>query len=195
MNPPRRRRANPPDQRCRCAECDATAEGIALDPEACMRAVADDIHAVGWSVSGVLGDEIAPPWAYTIGLWISHQGPELTMFGLPVEHMTIILNSIGERIANGAVIEAGDELDGICPCSLAIRPVRSSWRSTTLFTVSDRYYGYVRPACLQVVWPDRKGRYPGDPGFQPRYEGRQPMLWLPREDHPPGVWTRIDQLC
>ena len=125
-----------------------------------MRAVADDIHAVGWSVSGVLGDEIAPPWAYTIGLWLSHQGPELTMFGLPVEHMTIILNSIGERIANGAVIEAGDELDGICPCSLAIRPVRSSWRSTTLFTVSDRYYGYVRPACLQVVWPDRKGRFP-----------------------------------
>ena len=68
MNPPRRRRANPPDQRCRCAECDATGEGINLDPEACMQAVADDIHAVGWSVSGVLGDEIAPPWAYTTGL-------------------------------------------------------------------------------------------------------------------------------
>ena len=72
-----------------------------------MQAVADDIHAVGWSVSGVLGDEIAPPWAYTIGLWLSHQGPELTMFGLPVEHMTIILNSIGERVANGAVIVLG----------------------------------------------------------------------------------------
>ena len=80
------------------------AEGIDLDPEACMRAVAGDIRTVGWSVSAVLGDEIAPPWAYTIGLWLSHQGPELTMFGLPVEHMTIILNSVGERIANGAAI-------------------------------------------------------------------------------------------
>ena len=170
------------------------AEGIDLDPEACMRAVAGDIRTVGWSVSAVLGDEIAPPWAYTVGLWLSHQGPELAIFGLPVEHMTIILNSIGERIANGAVIEAGDELDGICPCSLSVRPVRPSWRATSLFAVSDRYYGYVRPDCLQVVWPDRKGRYPGDLGFQPRYEGRQPMLWLPREDHPPGVWTRIDQL-
>ena len=29
---------------------------------------------------------------------------------------------------------------------------------------------------------------------QIRYEGRQPMLWLPRDDHPPDVWTRIDQL-
>ena len=93
-----------------------------------MQAVTDDIRTVGWSVSAVLGDEIAPPWAYTIGLWLGHQGPELTMFGLPVEHMTVILNSIGDRIANGAVIEAGDQIDGICPCSLAVRPVHESWR-------------------------------------------------------------------
>ena len=159
-----------------------------------MQAIAADIRAVGWSVSAVLGDEIAPPWAYTVGLWLSHQGPELTMFGLPVEHLTTILNSMGDRMANGALIEAGDRADGICPCSLAIRPVHASWRTTSLFAISDRYYGYVRPACLQVVWPDRRGRYPGDRGFQARYEGRQPMLWLPREDHPPGVWTRIDQL-
>ena len=82
MNPPRRRRAK---------ECEALAEGAGLDPEACMQAVAEDIRTVGWSVAAVLGDEIAPPWAYTVGLWLSHQGPELTMFGLPVEHMTVIL--------------------------------------------------------------------------------------------------------
>ena len=58
------------------------AEGADLDPQACMQAVAEDIRTVGWSVSAVLGDEIAPPWAYTVGLWLSHQGPELTMFGL-----------------------------------------------------------------------------------------------------------------
>jgi hypothetical protein len=85
-------------------------------------------------------------------------------------------------------------VDGICPCPLAIRPVDASWRATSVFAVSDRYFGYVRPPYLQVVWPDRKNRYPGDAGFQPRYEGRQPMLWLPRDDNPPGVWTRIDQL-
>src|SRR3974390_2569039 len=153
MNPPRRRRATPPEQRCRCAECDAMAEGIDLDPEACMQAVAADIRTVGWSVSAVLGDEIAPPWAYTIGLWLSHQGPELTMFGLPVEHMTIILNAVGDRIANGALIGAGDQVDGICPSSLALRPVHVSWRTTSLFAVSDRYYGYVRPACLQAGRP------------------------------------------
>jgi Domain of unknown function (DUF4262) len=194
MNTPRRRRAHPQAERCRCAECDALAGEIELDPEACMRAVADDIGAVGWSVSAVLGDEIAPPWAYTVGLSLSHSRPELTVFGLPIEHMTLILNSVADRIASGGVMEAGDYVDSVCPCPLAIRPVHASWRTTSMFAVSDRYFGYVRPPYLQVVWPDRKDRFPGDPGFQPRYEGRQPMLWLPRDDNPPGVWTRIDQL-
>src|ERR1700739_1903241 len=115
MNHPRRRRANPPDQspgRCRCAECEALTEGAGLDPEACMQAVTDDIRTVGWSVSAVLGDEIAPPWAYTTGLWLSPQSPALAMFGLPVEHLTVILNSVGDRISSGEVFEAGESIDG-----------------------------------------------------------------------------------
>jgi hypothetical protein len=162
-----------------------------------MRAVSDDIAAVGWSVANVTGDRQAPPWAYTVGLWLSHHRPELTIAGLPDEHMEIIVNAIAERVADGASVEVADDIDGICPCTLTIRPVHPSWRQTNMFATCDRYYGYAlggRPDCLQVVWPDRRGRYPGDRGFQDRYEGRQPMLWLPVEDHPPGPWTRIDQL-
>ena len=137
MNPSRRRRADSPEERCRCAECAALDEEPDLDPEACMTAVADDIQAVGWSVSAVLGDEIAPPWAYTVGLWLSHQGPELAIYGLPVEHMTVILNSIADRIASGRTIAAGDLIDGICPCSLAVRPVHASWRTRTGITATS----------------------------------------------------------
>ncbi|HEX6520628.1 MAG TPA: DUF4262 domain-containing protein [Streptosporangiaceae bacterium] len=194
MNPPRRRRVNPLPNRCRCAECEALAAGI--NPEAQMRAVADDINTVGWSVATTRNDAFTPPWAYTVGLWLSQNCPELTMAGLPDEHMTVILNSIAERIADGTPIDVADDVDGICPCTLTIRPVHVSWRQTSMFALSDRYYGYAfgdRPAHLQVVWPDRRGRYPGDRGFQARYDGRQPMLWLPVEDHPPSIWTRIDQ--
>ena len=193
MTPPRRRRANPLGVRCRCAECAALAAG--MNPEAAMQAVSDDIGTTGWSVAAAPGSDLALPWAYTVGLWVSHQGPELTMAGLPVEHMTIILNWIADRIADGESVDVADEIEGICPCALTIRPVHASWRRTSMFAISDRYYGYVRPSYLQVVWPDRRGRYPGDRGFQPRYEGRQPMLWLPVEDHPPCSWTWPDEAC
>jgi hypothetical protein len=166
-----------------------------MNPEAAMQAVTDDIGTTGWSVAATEGDELAPPWAYTVGLWVSQHGPELTMAGLPVEHMTIILNAIADRIADGEIVDVADEIEGICPCALTIRPVHASWRRTNMFAIADRYYGYVRPTYLQVVWPDRRGRYPGDRGFQPRYEGRQPMLWLPVEDHPPCSWTALDVAC
>ena len=161
-----------------------------------MQAVSDDIAATGWSVASVPGGTLAPPWTYTVGLWLSSHGPELTMAGLPNEHMTIILNAIADRVADGVSVDVADNIDGICPCTLTIRPVHASWRRTSMFLLSDRCFGYAlgsRPPYLQVVWPDRRGLYPGDPGFQARYEGRQPMLWLPVEDHPPSAWTRIDQ--
>ncbi|HLK01543.1 MAG TPA: DUF4262 domain-containing protein [Streptosporangiaceae bacterium] len=195
MNPPRRRRASLQGtfgKRCRCAECEAVAAGA---DSASMRAMAGEISAVGWSVRTAQGDEFTPPWAYTVGLWQTRQGPELLMAGLPPEHMTIILNVIADRVADGIRVDVADEITGICPCSLTIRPVHPSWRETSMLAISDRYYGYVRPRYLQVVWPDRRGRYPGDRGFQTRYEGRQPMLWLPVEDHPPCTWTRLDVAC
>jgi hypothetical protein len=161
-----------------------------------MQAVSDDIAAIGWSVANVPGDTQAPPWAYTTGLWLSHHHAELAIAGLPGEHMTIILNAIASLVADDVSVEVADDVSGICPCTLTLRPVHASWRRTSMFSISDLYYGYAlggRPDYLQVVWPDRRGRYPGDRGFQARYDDRQPMLWLPVEDHPPGPWTRLDR--
>jgi hypothetical protein len=62
-----------------------------------------------------------------------------------------------------------------------------------MFMVSDEFYGFVRPPYLQVVWADRNNRFPWEPGFQARFDGLQPLLWLPRDDNPPAPWTRIDQ--
>jgi len=187
MNLTRRRRTSSPDKPIATRARVTAATFI----ESRMGAIALDVSTVGWSVQIVPGDEYALPWAYTVGLWATHRAPEFTIAGLPTEHMKIILNAIAERVADGTRIDVADEVDGICPCSLTVRPVHVSWRWTNMLAISDRYYGYVRPSYLQVVWPDRRGRYPGDRGFQARYDGRQPMLWLPVEDHPPGPWTTL----
>jgi Domain of unknown function (DUF4262) len=179
MNPPRSRRA-PMSLRERRRE-----SGVS------MHEVAEEVSTVGWAVQAASGNDVTAPWAYTVGLWASHQAPELVISGLPTGRMLAILHAVAERISNGTLMTVANAIAGICPSPLTVRPVHASWRETSVFGVSDNYYGYVRPRYLQVVWPDQHRRYPGQLGFS----GRQPMLWLPVEDHPAGTWARLDQAC
>src|SRR4029078_10886827 len=106
----------------------------------------------GWAISGRHGDKVAPPWAYSVGMWLSCQTPELVLCGMPVENGAAIINAIGARIddgaeyaagdgdcisnaigarsADGADYAAGDVLDDVCPAPLALRQVDVSWRTT-----------------------------------------------------------------
>jgi len=174
------------------------ADGADRDAEhaAYMSWVAATVGEHGWAVSGRHGDKAAPPWAYSVGMWLSCQVPELVLCGLPVGNGAAIINAIGARIADGAEYCPGDLLDDICPAPLALRPVESSWRKTDgLLGISNAFYGMVRPPYLQVVWSDRSGKFPWDQGFRRELDRMQPLLWLPRDDNPPSPWTRLDQLA
>ena len=161
-------------------------------PEAYLHTITGHISRIGWAVQGVPGGGQGPSWAYSIGIWHTFRGPEFSIFGLSLYNMAAIINVLGRRIAGGGAITPGDEIDDVSRCPFVIRPVHESWRATSLFAVSNTIYGYLRPACLQIVWPDLKGRWPWERGFDTRFASRQPMLWLHRDDHPPGAWTRID---
>jgi Domain of unknown function (DUF4262) len=175
---------------CECQLCELAAAGYG--PDAYLQIITGHIERAGWAVQGVPGDERGPSWAYSIGMWHTFRGPELAVFGLSLGTMARIINAIGSKAAARRATGTGDLTDGVSPCAFAIRPVHGSWRETSLFTMSNTIYGYLRPAYLQVVWPDRQGRFPGEYGFEAGLDGLQPLLWLPRDDHPPGAWTRID---
>ncbi len=191
MNLPKRRsgRRHHPE----CPDCATEAAGQDPDHLAYMTWITTRIGEHGWAVPGVYGDDQAPPWAYSVGMWLTCQSPELIVCGVPVQNAAGLINAIGGRIADGEQIGADDVLRDVCPAPLAIRPVDLSWRMTSMFAVSDEFYGFVRPPYLQVVWADRNGRFPWEPGFATAFLGMQPLLWLPRDDNPPTPWTRIDQ--
>jgi hypothetical protein len=155
--------------------------------------VAATVGEYGWAVSGSRAEGRVPPWAYSIGMWLTCQVPELLLCGVPVESAATIINAIGARAADGAEITPETVLDDVGPTPVAFRPVELSWRQTRLLTISDAFYGMVRVPYLQVVWSDPDGRFPWERGFPRGLERRQPMLWLPRDDNPPSPWTRLDQ--
>jgi hypothetical protein len=195
MNLPRRlstRRSAP-----ECPGHAQQADGPDRDPEQAeyMGWVAATVGEHGWAISGRHGDAATPPWAYSVGLWLTCQAPELVVCGLPVESGAAIINAIGARIADGADFGPDDVLDDVCPAPLALRPVEMTWRSASgLLDISNVFYGMVRPPYFQVVWSDRAGHFPWEQEFQPALDRRQPLLWLPRDDNPPSSWTRLEQL-
>jgi len=87
------------------------------DPElaAYMSWVASTVGEHGWAISGRHGDRAAPPWAYSVGMWLSCQAPELVVCGLPVEIAAALINAIGARIADGERFGPGDVVDDIFP--------------------------------------------------------------------------------
>lgn len=189
MNLPRRYPGRRHDQECRGRANEAA--GAEPGHLAYMRWVTEQVGEHGWAVPGVVGDDL-PPWAYSVGIWLTSRSPELIVCGAPAENMTRMVNAIGGRAADGVHLAPGDVLDDICPAPLTLRPVDLSWRMTSMFAVCDEFYGFVRPPYLQVVWADRNGRFPWEPGFQAAFADAQPFLWLPKDDNPPGPWTRID---
>lgn len=190
MNLPKRH----PGRRHR-ADCPDCAAGAGHEPEllAYMNWVAGQVGEHGWAVPCTVGGDGQPPWAYSVGVWLTCQAAEFVMCGAPAENMTGIIDALGARIADGEQLGPDDVLTDICPARLALRPVDLSWRKTGLFEVSDEFYGFVRPPYLQVVWADREGRFPWEARFHPAYQGMQPFLWLPKDDNPPSCWTRIDK--
>lgn len=178
-----------------CPDCAREAE-IDFSREAYMSWLLSHVAAVGWGVSGVVDEELGPPWAFSVGLWAGVGHPDFAAFGLPFEEIRSIINCLARRVC-GPPEEAfalGDTIDDACPHRLAVRPVHESWRETLMFLVSDQFHGCIRPPIYQVAWADSRGSFPGDAGFDPALADAQPMLWLPLEDHPPGAWTRLARL-
>jgi hypothetical protein len=76
---------------------------------------------------------------------------------------------------------------------VVVRPVDESWYPD-LFGMGMHFYRRPPLPMLQLIWPDRHGRFPWEPDVGERCRTYQPMLWLPKDDHPPSMWTRLAEL-
>lgn len=127
--------------------------------------VPESIAAHGWHIQGVFPtaeDSSTPIFHYTIGLTAKGRA-ELILLGLPPELAVPILNGAAElHIANP--IHPGAEVDAAF--SVKFRAVAAGPDVVREYAcIAGEVYGFDKVAVIQLMWPDREGNYPTDPGW------------------------------
>ena len=142
------------------------------------RKLLSDIERVGWHVLKIMGDESGPEYCFSVGLYYTFGHPEILVMGLshPVAHRFI--NLAAAHIATGRVFRAQERTDDLAEgfeCSFV--PVSVAHY--------ERYLGYgiwfyrqlKQPfPVLQLVWPDKQGRFPWESDYDERFQKLQPLL-------------------
>lgn len=134
--------------------------------------VKENVRRFGQHVWGVGGSEVTPPFAYTVGN-ASRGLPELLFIG--EFHFDLgmqILNAVAERMVKDGRLDEG-MLDIEWTFPFKVREAGGDVRD--MFTIqASRYLGHQDYRVMQIMICDPKGRYPGDPGVDPRYDVEQP---------------------
>lgn len=146
----------------------------------------DDVAKFGWhvmKVSSVSGEAEELPFAYTVGLQATFGWPELLCYGLATDAMAQLLNNAVDELREGAGSPEG---------GLILNEVAEGFRCR-LSPVAKRHHvehlGYAiwfaryrgedpnDVACLQLLWPDREGRFPDDPACSEGTKELEPLLF------------------
>lgn len=162
------------------------------------RNIIGSVTEYGWSALGIgpTAAEEGPPFAYTVGMWHTLRAPELAIYGVnDLKMMQRALNAVAKHAKHGATLQVGDvfkEVLALPPAQdyeVRLSPIDPSWYQSD-FGFGLWFNRETRVRYLQILWPDRQGRFPGHPQFDEHFADRQPMMWIPREHHPPSRWIR-----
>jgi hypothetical protein len=123
-----------------------------------------------WIVVGVHEERYRPTYSYTVGL-SDHGLPELVITGLPKQRAADLLTRAASNVLNGAALAPGKRIraaDG-----MAVEVVQVAEPGAHM-DVAGELYGRQLVA-LQLVYADRRGRWPWDGRFRGG-RGGQPVL-------------------
>jgi hypothetical protein len=144
----------------------------------------DDIRESGCHIIYVPADPSGRPFGFTIGLFELHAHPEVIVTGLEQQLTGQILNVISHNLATGQRYAPDVSYDDIldeCTCRFA--RVDPSYVNDYL-GYAVWYYQHRRFATLQCLWPDKRGKFPNEPGYDDSLWQRQFLLSVPGI-HPP----------
>ena len=133
----------------------------------------------GWAIQLIpAGDrEEEPAFAYTVGLYRSFRHPEIIVLGLDHSVMGRLLNICGDRIKAGETLPVDEAISEMLDnYPIKLRPVRDHASYEEHLGYAIWFYNGPEFPVLQLVWPDKKGRFPGEKGAAKSVSKLQPLL-------------------
>lgn len=141
-------------------------------------AILGDIRRVGWSVLQIDPDnpeDSGPRYSFSVGLFHTHDHPEIILLGLSHAAAGQIINNIGGLVLLGQRIEPGrayHEFASVPVVFVEVDPAHyKEYVGYALWL-----YGGPRFPMLQCVWPLKSGHFPWDEGYDKRGAAIQPFL-------------------
>lgn len=154
------------DPNCKCCT-----EG----PEAFRADLERRIKEYGHSVISTSADSPAGEvsLAYTVGLADANL-PELMVFGLPAQAACVLLADAARMLREGK-LPTDTRIEELASLPTIFKEVPPKIAEDFIVQANNRA-NRALPA-LQMVWPDRAGLFPWEPGADPRFAAAQPMLY------------------
>ena len=134
------------------------------------------IREHGWFRTNVFGDDEGPGFSYTTGFWVSANEPEVMIFSTKGEIAHDVCWDLFRDAQSGKSLPIGARTDAVFANlpAYAFRVAKGYYRD--FLGWSRWFYGGDDFPCLQIVWPDRAGRFPWEPEFDAEFEPDQPDL-------------------
>jgi hypothetical protein len=119
-----------------------------------------------------------PPFSFSIGLALNYGQAEIIIFGMSPSKAATIINIVRDDAAKGKKYVDGDvSSDILVNGRVCFIEVPLQLYDTYLGTAIWFYRKSPRPfPCLQLVWPDRHGRFPWETGCDAGIKRDQPVL-------------------
>lgn len=144
----------------------------------------DDVRKFGWHIVAVFDDSPAgdtrPNFAFSVGLYLNHDHPEIVVMGFPHDKAGAIINSVGAYIRDGGRIKPGERYSQfVIGREVIFRPVHDAQYGEYLGSGLWFYQSLLPDSfpALQLVWPDNAGLFPWEAGFNQDYSFLQHHLW------------------
>ena len=145
------------------------------------RKLVSDVKSVGWHAVHISADEQGPCFTFTVGFYYTFQVPEILVMGLRHEVSHELLRTAASQLKEGKSFPQFKGVSGFAEgYDCAFAPIKIEHYRNYLGFAMWFYRTLNKPfPALQLIWPDKGGRFPWEANYDTVFLAAQKALYEP----------------